>query len=338
MNFTAWPEIEGFHNVRKYMRLQPDTLRLSALLHGNVSVAYKAKVKLHGTNAAVRCFDGTKVVAQSRTKDITPSDDNAGFAQWVATNEEQFRRLSDKNIVVYGEWCGKGIQKGVAISQVDRLFAVFAARLLGTDQLIIEPEELQALVSGIPGVHVLPWLGAPNDLQFFAHWDMGDEVLQSLVANVNYVVAEVERIDPWVKENFGVEGTGEGIVCYPVSKEHLGFENFTLLCFKAKGEKHKNVATAKPAQLNAEAAASVDAFAELVVTEARLIQGAQMVQLRDSSDLYDMKRVGAFIQWILADVEKETQDELEASGLTFKQVSKAVSDRARKWYIEKSRM
>jgi hypothetical protein len=158
-----------------------------------------------------------------------------------------------------------------------------------------------------------------------------------MISGVNDVVAEVEHVDPWVKENFGVEGTGEGIVCYPVSKEHLGFENFTYLCFKAKGEKHKNVATAKPAQLNAEAAASVEAFAELVVTEARLLQGAQTVQLRDSSDLYDMKRVGVFIQWVLADVEKETQDELEASGLTFKQVSKAVTDRARKWFIEKSR-
>jgi hypothetical protein len=335
MNFTAWPEIEGFHNVRKYMRLQPDMLRLSALLRGNTSVAYKAKIKLHGTNAAVRCFDETKVVAQSRSKDITPEDDNAGFAKWVAENEPRFRRLSDRNIVIYGEWCGKGIQKGVAIAQVDRLFAVFAARVLETDQLIIEPEDLKAMVQGIPGVHVLPWLG--KDLTFFAHWGEGDEALQTMISGVNDVVAEVEHVDPWVKENFGVEGTGEGIVCYPVSKEHLGFENFTYLCFKAKGEKHKNVATAKPAQLNAEAAASVEAFAELVVTEARLLQGAQTVQLRDSSDLYDMKRVGVFIQWVLADVEKETQDELEASGLTFKQVSKAVTDRARKWFIEKSR-
>jgi hypothetical protein len=310
------------------MRVYPELLR------GSTAVAYRAKVKLHGTNAAVRCSEDGAVVAQSRSKDITPSDDNAGFAQWVSVGEVQsrFRRLCDRNIVVYGEWCGKGIQKGVAISQVDRIFAVFAARLLGTDTLIVEPSDLATLVQGIPGVHVIPWYG---DMLFSVDWASDDATLTEVTTRINAVVSDVEREDPWVKETFGVIGTGEGIVMYPVSKEHLGVANFTNLTFKAKGEKHKNVSTAAPAQVNPEVAASVDAFVAMVVTEARLEQGATVASGGPAT--YDMKLMGKFMQWVVGDVEKETQDELDASGLTFKQVSKAVSDRARKWYIEKSR-
>lgn len=326
MSFTSWPEIESFHNVRKHMKAYPD------LLKGDSLVVYRPKVKLHGTNAGVRCYPDGRVVAQSRSKDLTVDDDNAGFAKWVASNEGRFRRLAERNIVIFGEWCGKGIQKGVAISQVDRVFAVFAAKYMETDTLVIEPNDLAMMVSGIPGVHVLPWFGQTTLCKFPIYWLCEPESLQQIASIINGRVEEVEAEDPWVKETFGVSGTGEGLVFYPVSPSHLGFENFTNLCFKAKGEKHKNVATAKPAQLDAETASSAEAFAEMVVTEARLMQGAQM----GDSCLYDMKHIGTFIQWILADVKKETQDELDASGLTFKQVTKAVTDRARRWYIEKS--
>jgi hypothetical protein len=46
-----------------------------------------------------------------------------------------------------------------------------------------------------------------------------------------------------------------------------------------------------------------------------------------------MKYIGKFINWILLDVEKETKAELEVSNLTFKSIQKALSDKARAWYI-----
>ena len=60
-------------------------------------------------------------------------------------------------------------------------------------------------------------------------------------------------------------------------------------------------------------------------------QGARTVALTPGS--YDMKQTGKFVSWVLADCEKETQDELEASSLDWKQVQKAVSVYARTWYI-----
>lgn len=103
------------------------------------------------------------------------------------------------------------------------------------------------------------------------------------------------------------------------------------MVFKAKGEKHKNVATAKPAQVDAASAVSVDAFVSMVLTDARLDQGATAV------GGVDMKFTGKFVAWVLADVQKETQDELTSSNLDWKQVQKPVSDKARNWYLAKAK-
>lgn len=362
MKFMPWPEIEGFHNIRKFVRVDPNEwFRAIEMLNGSSTVHYKAKVKLHGTNAAVRIDSNGEVTAQSRSNIITPENDNAGFARWVKANEAEFRKcaavpsLWDEdpvnkpsgylNMVFFGEWIGPGIQKGVAVSEIPKkCFAVFAMKILGKtdeeEQLFeVDPTRISYYLgkSGVkfvpqidinlPDVYILPWYEKSIDI----NWRQTDEELTKATAEINDWVLEIEKNDPWVEKTFGVKGTGEGLVFYPASKEHRGFEMFQNLCFKAKGEKHKNVATAKPAQVNPEAAASIDAFVTLVLTEARLDQGATAVGGKD------MKLTGKFVAWCLADVEKETQDELEASGLTFKQVSKPLGDKARAWYLAEAK-
>jgi hypothetical protein len=322
MTFMAWPEIEAFYNIRKYTAAHPE------ILNGNSNVLYMAKVKLHGTNAAVIVSVDGSIYCQSRTGIITPENDNAGFARWVMLNKRDWHQA--KGHIIYGEWCGPGIQKGVAISEIaTKSFVVFAAKPLdGSDILIVEPEELSALVAGIPSVYVLPWYW-PNVLPI--DWSQSAESLQAPVNVINKGVAAIEAEDPWVKATFGVKGTGEGLVFYPVSEQHLGFANFSNLVFKAKGEKHKNIKTAAPAQVNPEVAASVEAFVELVLTPARLEQGATSV------GGYDMKQTGKFVAWCLADVQKETTDELEASQLDWKQVQKPLGDKARAWFLEQAK-
>ncbi len=352
MNFIAWPEIESFHNIRKFVKAYPENL------HGNVLVQYRSKVKLHGTNAAVHCLPDRTVVAQSRTQLLVDGQDNAGFAKWVrdqegknSTSWSAVAGLAERagypgGVIVYGEWCGTGIQKGVSISDIGKkVFAVFAARTLdGSDQFIVEPTELQKIVNMVDETYVLPWYNYTNGID----WSASAEFLALKVDQINEWVHAVETNDPWVEATFGVKGTGEGLVFYPVSKEHLGFANFSNLVFKAKGEKHKNIKTAAPAQVDASSAASVTQFVDMVLTDARLEQGARAVQGEHKHEeslkclfcvntdvVVDMKSLGQFIKWIVADVQKETQDELEASGLEWKQVSKPVGDRARAWYLEK---
>ncbi|MFW5739303.1 MAG: hypothetical protein ACOC1F_02935 [Myxococcota bacterium] len=45
------------------------------------------------------------------------------------------------------------------------------------------------------------------------------------------------------------------------------------------------------------------------------------------------RHTGAFLSWICRDIQKESAVELTASGLTWKQVSKAVNTRARAWFL-----
>jgi hypothetical protein len=347
MTFMAWPEIEAFHNVRKFIRVDPGEWYLAKeQLSGTSTVEYRCKVKLHGTNAAVQVpldHFTQPIVCQSRESIITPEKDNAGFARWVDSNKAAWRIAN--GWIIYGEWCGPGIQKNVAVAEVSKkFFAVFAARPLGeSDTIVVEPERLAFLVQGIPDVYVLPWYSRPvahgSDTSVAAkldiNWRQTDEDLTKSTVAINDWVLAVEACDPWVEATFGNKGTGEGLVFYPVSEPHQGWETFQNLVFKAKGEAHKNIKTAAPAQVNAEVAASVDAFAELVLTQARLEQGARTVALTPGS--YDQQQTGKFVSWVLADVEKETQDELAASNLTMKQVTKPLMTVARKWYLEKAR-
>lgn len=328
--FIKWSEIEGFHNVFKTVRKYPELLREQSV------VKYKAKIKIHGTNAAVQIKNDGSVVAQSRTSIISPSKDNAGFARWVEDNKDKWQNVS-KNIIIFGEFAGPGIQSGVAVNKIpNKIFAVFSARRLNEngaeDELITDPVLLSDLVKDIPNVFVLPW----HEKEFTLDFSKTKEDLSKDLEEINNIVLQIEKEDPWIKEIFNVSGIGEGLVFYPVSKDHIGAQNFSNLAFKAKGEKHKVVKTKSPVQVDAESVATIEQFVDLVLPEARLEQGVTQTST-DGSLSFDIKLTGSFVNWIMKDVEKETQDELEASGLTWEQVKKYINDRARKWYVAKTR-
>lgn len=324
--FTAFPSIEGFHNVVKmvdnYPHLNPGTL------------SYKSKVKLHGTNSGVRITkDG--VTAQSRTRDITPNDDNMGFAKWVEANKKCFENLrwmllnDDDCIVVFGEWCGPGIMKGVAVNSIpNRVFAVFSILDVKSGKMIVEPAkilgafefELDKISSDIK---VLPWYSKMNN------FDYSNKTFLQVAADVcNAFVNEVETCDPWVKQEFGVEGVGEGLVFYPFKsdEEFCYLDVFDRFAFKAKGLKHQATKSKEAVQVDPEVLNSINNFVEFFMTEGRVEQGISVVGL-------DIKNTGKFLQWMLTDVEKESADELEASGLTWDEVKAAVGQEARKKYI-----
>lgn len=79
--------------------------------------------KIDGTNAAVVVADGV-VYAQSRTRIITPEDDNFGFAAWVAEHAEELAAGLGPGRH-FGEWWGKGIQRGYGLTE--RRFSLFNA-------------------------------------------------------------------------------------------------------------------------------------------------------------------------------------------------------------------
>jgi hypothetical protein len=84
--------------------------------------------KIDGTNASVYIpppeeahLFARKVLAGSRTRWIEPGDDNFGFAAWVEKNWEELLQLGPGHH--FGEWWGKGIQRGYGIEQ--RRFSLF---------------------------------------------------------------------------------------------------------------------------------------------------------------------------------------------------------------------
>ena len=63
--------------------------------------------------------------AGSRTRWITPKDDNFGFAQWVQENQIALRGLGEGHH--FGEWWGSGIQRGYGFKNGERFFSLFNA-------------------------------------------------------------------------------------------------------------------------------------------------------------------------------------------------------------------
>lgn len=80
--------------------------------------------KIDGTNALVHIADDFATIrAGSRSRWITPDDDNFGFARWVEKNREELLKLGPG--YHYGEWWGAGIQRRYNLAE--KRFSLFNA-------------------------------------------------------------------------------------------------------------------------------------------------------------------------------------------------------------------
>lgn len=330
--FSPWPDISALYLVRR------DLKKLSELEvnpHPLPIVTYRGKVKLDGTNASVRIEPDGILQAQSRTTDIFPGKtDNSGFAAWTESTRDFWLSIFNnwpETVNVYGEWCGKGIQKGTSVSCVnDKLFVIFSIQR--GDIVFTEPEVITALLNSgslnieIPSnVHVLPWYGEPVTIDFSSQ-----ESVESIANGINETVLTVESCDPWVRDTFGIEGIGEGLVYYPIIDNSPSVNRHVMsrLMFKAKGEKHRVKAAKVAVEVDTSLLESVDAFVAMFVTEPRLQQALDVACGGDASP----QNTGKFLGWISQDVLKEGKAELETNGLDWKKVNQSVQLVARTWF------
>jgi hypothetical protein len=70
--------------------------------------------KIDGTNASIVIGEDGSFQIGSRTRWITPQDDNYGFAKWATANQEELMKLGPGQH--FGEWWGNGIQRGYGLS------------------------------------------------------------------------------------------------------------------------------------------------------------------------------------------------------------------------------
>ena len=89
--------------------------------------------KIDGTNASILITEDMQIIAGSRTRWITPTDDNFGFAKWVDANKEELLKLGPGHH--FGEWWGSGIQRGYGLPKGEKRFSLFNTYRWNDDKL-----------------------------------------------------------------------------------------------------------------------------------------------------------------------------------------------------------
>lgn len=92
--------------------------------------------KIDGTNAQIYITEDGDLFTGSRTRWITPESDNFGFARWAQEHREELMLLGPGRH--FGEWWGKGIQRGYGVPDKRlSLFNVTRWCLHGTEPQLI---------------------------------------------------------------------------------------------------------------------------------------------------------------------------------------------------------
>ena len=341
MTMSKFPHIEQFRNV---IRRVKDVTRYSGkdesgnVIYNSVPLPvlkFVGTVKLHGTNAAVGVLNDGTQWSQSRENIITPEKDNAGFATFAYKNREffagilnkiQYDREVYKGFIVYGEWCGKGIQKGVAISEVEKMFVVFNIKLLN-----IDPEQSNLWVSD---ELVQELIGHNDSERIFNIYTFGKYEID---IDFNYpelssnklieLTSEVEAECP-VGRFFGVSGIGEGIVWHCNTFPYIGGDYM----FKIKGEKHSSSKVKTLAAVDVEKVNSVKECVEKIISENRLNQGLEHLRMNHLEVIPE--NTGAFVKWVTTDAIREELDTIVESGLIPKDIGGPASKLARDWFFK----
>ena len=284
---------------------------------------FKGTVKIHGTNSGICKYinDLGEVYYefQSRERVLSLTSDNAGFM--IGMLSKDYQKLFDgiefsKSCVVYGEWSGSGIQKGVAIAELPKMFIIFAVRI---DDVYQNMTNFKHLMINDQQIY--------NILQFKTYEVQIDfnqpEIAQNKIVELTL---EVEDECP-VGKYFGISGLGGGIVFSCGD----GDNRYT---FKSKGLKHSNSKVKIIHEVDTERITALRELAEKVTPSWRLSQ-----MLTEACDLLnggyvDRTKLGNYIKMVIADVVKEDSDIIINSGFEFKDVTKYISEIAKLYFFE----
>jgi hypothetical protein len=340
---VSYPSIDQFRNMvsninREYnfIGLDENGDAIYDITKAKPILTFKGTIKLHGTNAGVSYNKENGIWAQSRENIITPERDNAGFAFFVESKRDIFISLikvlsithnidlNENTITLYMEWVGKGIQKSVAISNIDKSAFIF-------------------------GVKITPHPKDENDVPV-AYWvdsaylrstenriyNIGDYKTYSIDIDFNYpqlsqnkiidMTIEVEEECP-VGKAFGFEGIGEGIVFSHVSESGKVFR------FKSKGELHSNSKVKVLKQVDDEKINKIIDTVNKVCVSWRLEQAMDKTFDLMNGGKIDIKKMGDFIRNVVADIMKEELDVISEAGLEPKDINGKVSDLCRTYFF-----
>lgn len=348
----SFPSIEQFRNIianilRMFNFVGLDDNGDAIYDHNKIkpTLKFKGTVKLHGTNAGVCYNTGDGLWAQSRENIITPEQDNAGFAFFVDSVKGVFMHLMaevmiknnldmDKNTIsIYGEWCGGNIQKGVGITNLPKSFFIFGVKITPH----VDSNDLEAVKQN-PAYWVdHSYLRSPDvkiyNINDYPTWEMEinfnePEMVQNKLSELTIAVEE----ECPVAKAFGFSGIGEGIVW---ATEYKGVVHR----FKVKGELHAGKSKVKTLnKVDDVKIQKAREIAEKVTPSWRL---SQMIEkscdLLNGGEL-DRSKLGVYLKMVMDDVLKEDSDILIEAGLEPKDVSKYVSEIARRYFFDQEKV
>ena len=314
---------------------------------------------VHNSNAGVCYSEPDGLWYQSRENIITVEKDNMGFAWFVEQNKETvisiIKELAKENnidlnthiISVFGEWIGKGIQKNVAISELDKRFVIFEHFKVSpiepqedSDTGTIEKAKWFKTISysdfGVPQPDI-EWAESPENKIFNI---MNFQTNSNRTISIDFnnpekaqnelikIMEEVEAECP-IGKAFGVSGTGEGVVI-----SHLT-EDGSLIQAKVKGEAHAkgsgNVKTLKP--VDTEKLDKIDKCVEEICHNWRFVQALREVFGVDYEKTIDRKRIGEVIKWVVQDTIKEESSIISDYGFEPKDVMGKVQQKTKEYFF-----
>ncbi|KAI4195915.1 MAG: hypothetical protein LQ350_006899 [Teloschistes chrysophthalmus] len=288
-------------------------------------------VKLHGTHADwVVSSDDTIRVQSRNVLDLSSTNDPYGLFAFATPIRAVILRLRDDilrrytklnpevspdpkhSVIVAGEWSGRGVQKGVAVSQLPRHFVIISIYVNDT---WVPESQYADLHDEAHGIYNIGMTG-------FYRLDLNLDNIDDSEAAIQALVADVERLCPYGLMR-GVTDKGEGIVWKP-----LDYASRPELWFKYRGDSRAvshswklpatAVAVAKPQR--------EDNFVTAVVTAQRLEQGWEY--LKETGLPRNEAGVGKFLAWITNDIFTEEIREMKEKNIS-KGKLKAI---AAPWY------
>jgi hypothetical protein len=341
--FKAFKKIPQFKDAIKTIRLQSQFTGLDdegrPIYNAEAPlpvVKFTGTVKLHGSNASIRLDRNTGIVTpQKRTSDLGGIAGHFGFVEHVKAHEDFYReklteicdRYDISSVNVFGERVGEGVQKKVAISELPKRFVAFEVWDGDNECYLDAKEALRDFRDHSKRCYNI-W-----DYETF-EIEVDTRYPELSVEVINKLVEQVEKVCPVSKAMLLIEKPDR----YEDREEFLGegivfrSEDYSIF-FKSKGDKHAT-GGGKRATVNPIKAGNVKEFIDKTVTVDRLQQCWDEVASTSGGEV-QMKQMPDLMRWIFNDIMTEEGDALEYNDLSKKDVSGAIANTARPWFIAK---
>lgn len=301
---------------------------------------FNGTVKLHGSNSSI-VYNKNKFITQSKNLIVTPEKDNMGFSKFAYNKKELFcdlmKKIADKitknneDIIIYGEWAGKGISKKVALSNIEPTFFIFSIAIKKEEEILhLSYEESKEILNNL--MKEMPELNTNNIYSIFDFKNYEITIdfnnVQEAQILIDKLTQEVDNICPVCKQ-LGFLGNGEGIV-WTCNSDINHFNN---TMFKSKGQSHKVVNKKVPTKLDNDIEKNIKNFVDFCVLPARLEQGIDY--LKEQNKEIKLILLSEYLKFIIIDCLKEEKKLLEKLNLKDyqKQVSAEIIKIAKPYFL-----